>query len=167
MRIRQWTDHRNLAIMQVTPSRLTVDQTTIKSWRPDGNQAPPRELPTIIYTANAALPASIDTILFPYDGQPMPAAQMQTLETSTNGNESVFTLTQGNVVDLFAFRASVGNKTISGQNVTFNGERLFLRRVNGVAKSAILINGTKLTVDGQQVTDLPSPQPYTTVTFGG
>ena len=155
----------NLAIMQVDPSRLQVNQTTIDSWIPRAtNQL--TILPTIIYSINTTLNAGIDTILFPYNGSAMPSVQLQTIQTSADGLDSVFKMVQGNISDLFILQRTAGSKTVSSENVIFNGERLFLRRVNGVVRSAVIINGSSLTVNGNVIVSLPQAQPHYAVSFG-
>jgi hypothetical protein len=155
----------NLAIMQVTPSRLQVQQTTIDSWLPRGTTGPPTKLPTIIYKVSTALPAGMDTILLPYPTGGSSSAQLQAIQTSADGLDSVFKITQGTVSDLFVLQRTSGSRTVSTESVTFTGERLILRRVNGAPRSAVLINGTRLTVDGQTVINLPQSQPFYTYTF--
>ena len=160
-----YAEDGNLAIMQVTPSRLTAEETTINAWR-SGSSQPPVQLPTVIYRANTALPAAIDSILFPYDGPTMPSVQTQTLESSADGRNSVFKVTQGSVEDLFILQSAAGSKTVASENVTFNGEALMLRKVNGVVRSLLLINGSQVTVNGEQIVNLPSPQPWHAVSIG-
>ena len=126
-----------------------------------GTAEEPTILPTVIYKINsAALPAGIDTILFPYKNATPPPNQLVTIETSSDGLESVFKLVQGNVQDLFAFRRTAGSKTIGSENVTFDGERLFVRRINGVLRSVALVNGKQLTVNGQQILNVGTRQPW-------
>jgi hypothetical protein len=155
----------NLALTQVTPSRLQVQTSTTSSWRPRGTTGAPTQLPTVVYSANGALPAGIDTVLFPYPGSGDAPAQVQSIETASDGLGSVFTVTQGTVSDLIVMQRASGSRTVSSWNVSFNGERLVLREVNGTPTSAVLINGTSLTVNGQTVIQLAQPQPFYTYTF--
>ena len=151
--------------MQITPSRLQVEQTTIESWIPRGTAEEPTILPTIIYTTTTALPAGIDSLLLPYDGSQMPQAQLEIIQTSSDGLDSVFKLTQGTVSDLFIFQRTAGAISVPSENVSFDGERLFLRRDNGVVRSLAIVNGSSLTVDGVPVVDLPEPQAWYAVSF--
>ena len=159
-------DGGNMSIVQVTPSRLQVQQTTIDSWRPRGTGEPPVQLPTIIYRADTALPAAIDSLLLPFDGPQAPQTNLTTLETSADGLDCVFKFVQGGVQDIFAFQRVSGVKVIGAEGVTFEGERLFLRKINGDVRSAILINGKSLTVGGEQLLSFAQPLKWAAVEVG-
>ena len=151
----------NLRIMQITPSRLDVEQTTTKSWIPRGIASEPTLLPTVVYKINStSLPAAIDTVLFPFKDATPPGHQLVVLETSPDGLESVFKLVQGYVEDLFVFRRAAGPKAISTEGVSFDGERLFVRRVDGVLRAVVVINGRQLTIDGREILNVPERQPW-------
>ena len=155
----------NLSIMQVDPSRLKLEQKITKSWVPRGAKDGPKLLPNMIYTTNTELPAAIDTALFPYKGKQVPAIQMKTLEKSANGLDSAFKVVQGKTQDLFILQKSAGPKSIASEKVSFNGERLIVRRVGGKLQSIMLVNGSSVTVDGKQVVNAGKPLPWVVVSF--
>lgn len=160
-------DRGNLAIMQVSPSRLQVNEITTDCWRYDGVEKPPSKLPTLIYELSTALPAAIDTVLLPYNGTAKPKIEIKTIESGADGLDSAFRISQGKVTDLFVFQRSVGEKSIASERAAFNGERVFVRRVGGKLKSALLVNGSSLTVDGKQVVKLAKPVGWAVVTMDG
>ncbi|MDO8683061.1 MAG: heparinase II/III family protein [Armatimonadota bacterium] len=154
----------NLAIMQVNPSRLQIEQTTIDTWRPRVDTTPTK-LPTVIYKITTALPAAMDTVLLPFDGAQMPGMSIVPIETSGDGLDSVFKVVQGNVEDLFILQRSSTSKTVAAENVTFNGERLIARRVGGVLKSVVLTNGRSATVDGREIVNSTTTMQWYMVSF--
>ncbi|MGQ9455063.1 MAG: hypothetical protein ACUVRS_09100 [Armatimonadota bacterium] len=109
---------------------------------------------------STTLPAAIDTILFPFKDQTSPSPQLMVLETSSDGLESVFKLVQGYVEDVFVFRRTPGLKDIQSEGISFDGERLFVRRVDGILRSVILVNGKQLTLGGQQIFSSAERQPW-------
>ena len=147
-----YTRDGNLAIMQLDPSALKLEETTtdIWLWRAELGKRPSKA-PTVIYTANAALPAAIDTLLFPFDGSEMPPLGITPIERSPDGLDAAFKIVQGGVEDLFVYQRKAGPKAIASDGVSFDGERLLVRKVGGKLKSALLVNGTSLAVDGQDI----------------
>ena len=154
----------NLSIMQVDPSRLTMEKTTVDTWTPHAVPGV-KKLPNIIYTANTELPAAIDTVLFPYKGKLIPAMQLKTLEKSANGLDSAFMVVQGKVEDLFILQKSAGAKSLASEKVSFDGERLVIRRVGGKLQSILLVNGSSVTVNGEQVIKADKSMPWVVVSF--
>ena len=155
----------NLSIMQIDPSRLKVEETITNSWVPRGAPGGPTKLPTMTYTINTELPAAIDTALFPYKGKQMPKVQLTTLEKSANGLDSAFKMVQGNVADLFILQKAAGTKSIASEKATFDGERLFVRRVGGKLQSIMIVNGSSVAIDGKQVIKADKPLPWVVVSF--
>ncbi|MDO8588742.1 MAG: heparinase II/III family protein [Armatimonadota bacterium] len=146
----------NLAILQVDPSRLKVEETTTDTWGARAKTSePPTKLPTVVYSANTLLPAVIDTVLLPFEGKRPPSFRVTSLEKSPNGLESAFKITQGHVEDLFVFKKAPGKKYLASEKVGFDGERIFVRRVNGKLRSVLLVNGAGLTVAGKQIIKSP------------
>ena len=161
-----YPDKGNLAILQVTPKRLKVEKTTIDCWQdlPD-TKVPPLKMPTVIYKDETALPAAVDTVLFPFEGTQMPAVNLKSLEKSPNGLNSAFKVTQGKVEDLFILQRRPGKKWLASEKVGFLGERVFIRRIGGKLKSALLVNGSVLTVDGKRIIESAKPVPWVAVSF--
>ena len=158
-------DDANLSIMQIDPSRLKAEQTTSATWVPRGNSGDAQKMPTFIYTTSADLPAAIDTALFPYKGKKMPKVQLKVLEKSPNGLRSAFKMIQGSVQDLFILQKSAGRKWLASEKVGFIGEKVFIRKVNGKLRSALLVNGSSLTVDGKQIIKSADPLSWAAVSF--
>ena len=158
-----FSDKGNLALLQTDPSRLAVEQTTTKSWHPYGTTDPPWELPTLVYKMRTELPAAIDTVLLPYEGSNMPQVRIEPLEATADGMNSAFKIVQNQVVDLFAYRKPGSGKSLASEGVAFEGERVFVRRLGGKLRSALLVNGTSLTVDGDKVVVSESVVPWIAV----
>ncbi|MDO8682733.1 MAG: heparinase II/III family protein [Armatimonadota bacterium] len=163
-----FADKGNLAILQVDPSRLQVEETTADTWHPRGtSNKPAQKMPLVIYKTNTTLPAAIDTALVPFEGaQPIPA-QLKTLEKSADGLDSAFKMTQGKVEDLFVFQKTAGAKTLASEKVSFNGERLFVRKIGGKLRSALLINGTSLEIGGKQIVKTEKPLLWVAIMIDG
>ena len=161
----QFDDGGNLAILQVDPSRLEAMQTEQDTWRYEGTAADPTKLPTVIYSANTALPAAVHTVLLPFEGSVMPSFTVKSLETSADGLDSAFKVTQGPVTDVFVYQRSASQKTLASEGISFDGERLFVRKTNGKLRSAFLINGTSLNVDGQQIIRATKPVMWVSVSL--
>ena len=155
----------NLGIMQVQPARLKAEQTTIDTQTPRGSGSEPNEMPTVIYTADAALPAAIETVLFPFEGKQMPEVRITSLEKSPNGLDSAFKIVQGEIIDLFVFRTSVAPTASFSGGVTFDGDRLFLRRVAGKLRAVLLVNGTSVAISGKDAVKSDKPLSWIAVLF--
>ncbi len=153
----QFDEGGNLAILQVDPSRLEVERTTASVWWPRGMTDQARQVPVVIYKAQTTLPASFDTVLLPFNGSDMPDVKLTAIEKGADGQQSVFKITKGTVSDLFAMQNQAGAKSIDPEGIAFEGEKLFVRRVNGKLRSAFLVNGTSLTVDGKQIVRASKP----------
>ncbi|MDO8684382.1 MAG: heparinase II/III family protein, partial [Armatimonadota bacterium] len=160
----QYDKGGNLAILQIDPSRLKMEQTTTDTWEKRGVDGPPAKLPTVIYSANTALPAAVDTVLFPFENKKMPA-QIETLETSADGLDSAFKVKQGKIEDLFILQKKAGEKFLDSEKVSFNGERVFVRRIGGKLRSILLVNGSSLTVDGKQIVSRNEAVPWIVISF--
>lgn len=159
-------DKGNLSILQVDPSRLSADETTIDFWGSRANlDDPPSKMPTVIYKADAALPAAVDTLLVPFEGPKPPEVKLVTIGKSADGLDSAFKVTQGDVVDLYVFQRAAGPKALSSENMTFDGERLIVRRVGGKVRSVVLVNGTTVRVDGKEIVKLAEPEKCLVVDF--
>ncbi|MDO8682734.1 MAG: heparinase II/III family protein [Armatimonadota bacterium] len=146
-----YADKGNLAIWQVDPARLQAEQTTIDTWHPAGTDKEPGKLPTVIYKTTAQLPAAMDTALIPFEGKSQPRIQMKTLQKSADGLDSVFKIMQGNIEDLFIFQRAAGPKSLTSEKISFDGERLFVRRIGGKLRSLLLINGKSVSVNGERL----------------
>ena len=148
----------NLAIMQVTPSRLSAKQTETDTWMTAAwIKDPAQHLPTIVYETKTELPAAFDTVVLPYEGAQMPDVKMKSLEGSANGLDSAFKITQGNIEDLFVFQRAAGKKTLPTEKLIFDGERAVVRRVGGKLHSALLVNGSFLSINGKTVIKAAAP----------
>jgi len=148
----------NLAIVQIAPSHMKLERTTtdVWLWRSQLDDKPV-QIPTVNYVIKRQLPAAIDTLLLPFEGAKMPRVLTQTIERSPDGLDAVFVVSQGDVQDIFAYQRVSAPKNISSAGISFNGERLFLRKVAGKIRSALLINGSNLVVDGQQIIRAEKP----------
>jgi hypothetical protein len=155
----------NLSIQQVQPSRLQAEKTTTDTW-PDRNGArmAATKMPTMIYKTTAELPASIDTVLFPTEGKQV-SPQPKVIETSPNGMDSAFKMVQGKVEDLFVLQKAAAPKTLSSEKLSFDGERVFVRRVGGKLQSALLVKGGNLTIGGKQIIKSAKPLSWISVSF--
>ncbi|MDO8589105.1 MAG: heparinase II/III family protein [Armatimonadota bacterium] len=162
-----FADKGNLAIVQVDPSRLQVEQTTADTWHPRGSGGPPDKMPLVIYKTNTVLPAAIDTALVPFEGKTGPKPQLKIIEKTANGLDSAFKMVQGKIEDLFVFRKSAAPKAVASEGVSFSGERLFVRKINGKLRSLLLANGTSVTVGGKQIVKSAKPVPWVIVSFEG
>ena len=154
----------NLSIMQVDPSRLKLEQATVDTWAPS-SQPGVKKLPNMIYTANTELPAAIDTVLLPYKGKLVPQIQLKTLEKSANGLDSAFKVVQGKTEDLFIMKKSAGTRSIASEHVSFDGERLVVRRVGGKLQSIMMVNGSSVSVYGKQIVKAEKSIPWVVVSF--
>ncbi|MDO8684381.1 MAG: heparinase II/III family protein [Armatimonadota bacterium] len=155
----------NLAILQVDPSRLKMRRMNTNTYLWRGDDKGPSPLPTVAYSRDAALPTAIDTVLFPFEGKELPQMKLETLEKSRNGLNSAFKMVQGKIEDLFALQESARVKWIASENVSFDGEKLFIRKVGGKLHSALLINGSSLTVNGERIIEMSKPLPWIAVTL--
>jgi hypothetical protein len=153
----------NLSVMQIDPTRLQAQQTTISGWL-NGSTNPLSLLPTIIYKVNAALPAGMDTVLIPYMGTQNPA-QLTVISKASDGLDSVFKIVQGNIQDIFIIQRSTGARTVGSEGISFDGDKLFVRKVNGVLRSAVAVNAKQLTVDGRQVLNQSARQAWYSASF--
>ena len=158
-------DKGNLAIEQVDPSRLQPEQTTTDMWIRRGVGGPPSKLPTVIYKITTPLPAAIDTVLFPFEGAQGPQAVLKVLEKSKDGLDAAFKVVQGHVEDLFVLQSKAGAKELPTEKVSFEGERLFVRRTGGKLRSALLVNGSSLGVDGREIVKSAKPLSWVAVSF--
>ena len=52
------------------------------------------------------------------------------------------------------------------EKIAFDGERLFVRRVNGKLRSVLLVNGSSVRIDGKQVIKLAKPEKWVAIDFG-
>ncbi|MDO8682732.1 MAG: alginate lyase family protein [Armatimonadota bacterium] len=154
----------NVAVTQIDPSRLKVEQTTADRWVPRAQAKKPSKMPTFIYRTEATLPAAIDTVLFPFEGKQAPI-QPKVLEKSADGLSSAFKMIQGKVQDLFILQKSAGKKSLCSEKVSFVGERLFVRRVNGNLRSLLLVNGASVTIDGKEKVKSAKPLSWVAVSF--
>jgi len=143
-----------------------MEQTTIDTWESRARlDERPSKMPTVIYTANAALPVAFDTLLVPFEGANPPALTVAPIEKSADGLDSAFAVTQGKVADLYVFQRAAKAKRMAAQRVAFDGERLFVRRVNGKLRSLVLVNGTNVRVDGKDIVQLAKPVKWLVVEF--
>ncbi|MDH7601163.1 MAG: heparinase II/III family protein [Armatimonadota bacterium] len=159
----------NLAIVQIAPfegMKLERTTTDVWLWRNELDTAP-CQIPTVNYVVRRSLPAAIDTLLLPFDEQNMPTLSTRTLERSSDGLDTAFTIEQGRVEDLFVYQRAPRFKNIPEKGIAFNGERLFVRRVGGKLRSALLVNGSQLIVDGKRVISAAKPLSWVAVTFDG
>ncbi len=158
----------NLAILQIAPANMTLQRTTtdVWLWRNELDTAP-CQIPTVNYVVRRQLPGAIDTLLIPFEGQEMPMFLTRTLERSSDGLDTVFTVTHGGVEDTFVYQRAPARKDIRECGISFNGERLFVRRVEGKLKSALLVNGSELVVDGKHVISAAKPLSWVAITFEG
>lgn len=154
----------NLAIMQVDPLRLKVEQTTTDTYPSRYSEISLAKMPTVVYSANAALPAAIDTVLFPFEGKAGPG-KINVIEKSADGLASAFEIVQGKVTDLFVMQRSSAEKLLTAQKVSFDGERLYVRKVGGRVRSVLLVNGSKVSIDGKQILDLATSVAWIAVSF--
>jgi len=161
-----FTEGGNLCIMQVDPLRLEVERTAIDTWWPRGTTGKPFKMPTVIYKAHETLPAAIDTLLLPYKGPDKPRIELKHIGKSPDGLESAFKIGQGKVWDLFVFNRSGGRMSLADEKVSFEGERLYLRRVSGRLRSALLVKGNSLTVDGKQILKASKPLSWISFSIG-
>ena len=100
-----YPERGNLAVMQVDPSRLSVEETTTNTWISRARtEDAPAQLPTIIYKADSALPAAFDTLLVPFEGPKTPMLKLTAIEKSADGLDSAFKVKQGSVADLYVFQ---------------------------------------------------------------
>lgn len=158
----------SLAIMQIDPSRLESEQTTAKVWRPRVPGVPATNIPVMIYKIKTALPAGIDTVLFPSNLSTRTMSStpsIKTLEKSPDGLSSAFKMVQRNIEDLFILQKTSGPKSLSSEKVSFNGERLFLRRVGGKVRSLVLIHGSSVSVAGKSILKSPKPISWVSISF--
>jgi hypothetical protein len=58
-----------------------------------------------------------------------------------------------------------GPKALTSEHVSFDGERLFVRKVGGKLRSVMLVNGKSLDVDGKQVIRSAKPIAWVAVSF--
>lgn len=156
----------NLAIMQIDPSRLSVEETTTDMWPVRGKfDVPPSKLPTVVYKTKAAVPAALDTLLLPYNGPKQPKLKLETIETGDSGFDSVFKVTQGSVTDLYALQRSGADKLMPKEKVAFCGKRVFVRRIKGNLRSAMLTNGSWLRVNGKEIVRVAKPLSWIAVSM--
>ena len=168
----------NLAILQLSAPALAsgkkgcpaikLERTTtdIWLWRSELGKRPSKA-PTVIYSTVADLPAAIDTLLFPFKGPEMPPVDIKTIERSPDGLDAAFKIVQGDVEDLFVFQRDGGARDVSSEKVSFDGSRLFVRRVGGELKSALLVNGTRLAVDDREVLRSAKRLSWAAISFDG
>ena len=156
----------NLSIVQLDPSRLTCEQSVTKTWPWRGQEQVTEEMPTFVYKTQANLPSAIDTMLLPYKGRQPGNVQLEPLEKSLDGMNSAFKVVQGKVQDIFVFQRSVAKKWLASEKIGFTGERVFVRKVAGKVVSALLVNGTSLSVAGKQVIKSAAAVPWVSVSFG-
>jgi len=154
-----------VAIVQVDPSRLQLEETTTNTWLWRGNDKGPSPLPTVNYKTTTELPAAIDTLLLPFEGKKAHPARLQVIETGPNGLDSAFKVRQGKVEDLFVLQSEAAEKTVESEKVSFEGQRLFLRKIGGKLRSALLVNGTRLAVGGRDVLTTEKPLSWVAVCF--
>ena len=154
----------NLSILQINPSRLTADETPTDTFSINGTDKPPSKMPTVVYKSNASLPAAIDTVLFPFEGNQQDAKQ-ETIEKSANGLDSAFKIVQGKVEDTFILQSAPALRMLPSEKISFYGEKLFVRRADGKLRSVLLINGHNLTIDGKPVIKSDNPTLWTAISF--
>ncbi len=156
----------NLAIFQIEPSEIKLERTTSDVWLWRGGlDDGPSQIPTVNYITSRALPAAIDTLLFPFEGARMPPLDLKPIARSADGLDAAFKIVQGDVEDLFAYQRKVGPKTVGSEHVSFDGDRVFVRRAGGQLKSALLVNGTELQVDGHTILKSGRPLSWMAVAF--
>ena len=121
-------------------------------------------MPTVIYTTETALPAAIDTVLFPFKGRQMPTFELKPVAASSDGLDSAFRVVQGETEDLFVMRS--GREASLPEKVTFDGDRLFVRRVGGKLRAVLLVNGTSVAIDGRDVVTSDKQLAWIAVSLG-
>ncbi|MHB1036660.1 MAG: alginate lyase family protein [Pirellulales bacterium] len=157
-------DKGSLALVQVTPARLELEETTANTWEPRGVAVTPRKLPTLIYKAKTDLPAAIDTALVPFRGKAGPPARLEVLETSPDGLDASFKMVQGTIEDTFVFRAA-GQKTSAAGTILLDGDRAVVRRVAGKLRAVLVVNVKTLVIDGRQIVKSEQPIPWLVAAF--
>lgn len=146
----------NLAIVQVDPSNMKLERTTtdVWLWRSElDNQ--PSQIPTVNYISECYLPAAIDTLLIPFEGNRMPDIVVQPIERSHDGLDALFKVVQNNVEDIFAYQRKPAPRTYASEKISFDGDRLFIRKIGGRIKSILLVNGSRVSIGGQDVLVAP------------
>ena len=154
----------NLAIKQIDPASLSLEESTAKTWYPRGKTSQPKLMPLMIYKKQATLPAAIDTALFPFEGR-LATPQVKTIAKSKDGMDSAFKVVQGKIEDLFVFQQTAQKKSFPAEKVSFDGLRLFVRRVGGKVRSVLLVNGGNLTIGGKQIIKSAKPLMSVAVDF--
>ena len=97
----------------------------------------------------------------------MPALKLTTIEKSADGLDSAFTVTQGESERSLRVPANGrARKQCAAEKIAFDGERLFVRRVNGKLRSVVLVNGTSVRVDGKEIIKLAKPEKWIAIDFG-
>ena len=157
-------DGGNLSVMQLSPSRFKAEQTTIDTLIPRGTASEPTKMPTVTYTTETALPAAIHTVLFPFKGKDTSPFVIKAIAQSPDGLDSAFRVVQQDTEDLFVMRS--GREASLPEKVTFDGDRLFVRRVGGKLRAVLLVNGTSVAIDGKEVVKSDKQLAWIAVSLG-
>lgn len=154
----------NLSIAQVQDSRFKIERSEASTWVWEGPSRVEKKMPTFAYTTTADLPAAIDTVLFPFEGkQETPKPKL--IESSPNGMDSAFKIVQGKVEDTFILQKTAGPKTLKSEKLSFDGERLFVRKIGGKLRSLLLVNGANVSVNGKQIVKSANPLSWIAVSL--